>query len=194
LGKYRGEFIMSAAVILLIAAGVVIVGLIAIYNSLVTLRNQVANAWKQIDVQLKRRHDLIPNLVNTVKDYMQYEQETLNGVIEARGKALGANNTHDAIAAENGLTQAVGKLFALMENYPDLKAQKSVADLTEELRSTENKIAFARQHYNDSVMSMNNKVQTFPSNLVANMFSFKQEEYFAVPEAEKEVVKVSLRD
>lgn len=185
---------MSTTVIVLIIVGLLIVGLIAIYNSLVTLKNQVANAWKQIDVQLKRRHDLIPNLVNAAKDYMKYEQETLTNVIEARGKAMGATNTHDAIAAENGLTQAVGKLFALMENYPDLKAQKNVSDLTEELRSTENKIAFARQYYNDSVMSMNNKVQTFPNNLVAGMFGFKEAEYFAIPEAEREVVKVSLRD
>lgn len=185
---------MNVGLIILIVIVVMMGILIAIYNSLVTLKNQVANAWKQIDVQLKRRHDLIPNLVNSAKDYMKYEQETLTNVIEARGKAIGATTAHDAIAAENGLTQAMGKLFAVMESYPDLKAQKNVADLTEELRSTENKIAFARQYYNDSVMSMNNKVQTFPNNIVAGMFGFRQEEYFAVPESEKEVVKVSLRD
>jgi len=184
----------TTVIIILVVLGVLAVGVIGIYNNLVTIKNQVANAWKQIDVQLKRRHDLIPNLVNSAKDYMKYEQETLNSVIEARGKAMGATTTHDAMAAENGLTQTLGKLFALMENYPDLKAQKNVAELMEELRSTENKIAFARQHYNDSVMSMNNKVQTFPSNMVASMFSFKQEEYFEVPEEQKEVPTVSLRD
>lgn len=187
---------MSTWVIILIILAIVALGVIVIYNSLVIIKNQVANAWKQIDVQLKRRHDLIPNLVNVTKDYMKYEQETLNSVIEARNKAVSSNNSshHDAIAAENSLTQAVGKLFALMENYPDLKAQKNVADLTEELRATENKIAFARQHYNDSVMSMNTKVQTFPSNIVANQFGFTAEEYFAVPETEKATPTVSLRD
>lgn len=187
---------MSTWVIILIILAVVVLGVIGIYNSLVTIKNQVANAWKQIDVQLKRRHDLIPNLVNATKDYMKYEQETLNSVINARNKAVSSNkgNHHDAIAAENSLTQAVGKLFALMENYPDLKAQKNVADLTEELRGTENKIAFARQYYNDSVMSMNNKVQTFPSNLVASAFGFTAEAYFEVPEVEKATPMVSLRD
>lgn len=184
---------MSTFWITVIVIVVIALAVIGIYNSLVRLRNQVQNAWKQIDVQLKRRHDLIPNLVNAVKDYMSYEQETLNSVIEARGKAMGAGNQHDAIAAENGLTQAIGKLFALMENYPDLKAQRNVADLTEELRTTENKIAFARQFYNDSVMSMNNKVQTFPNNMVAGMFGFKEEEYFEMPEEQKEVPTVSFR-
>lgn len=178
-------------IIVLVLAGLFVVG---IYNSLVSLKNQVDNAWKQIDVQLKRRHDLIPNLINATKDYMKYEQETLTKVIEARNSALSANTPHDAIAAENGLTQALGKLFALMENYPDLKANQNVQDLTEELRSTENKIAFARQFYNDSVMGMNNKVQQFPSNVVAGMFGFKEGEYFDVPETEKAVPTVSLRD
>lgn len=184
---------MSMTAIILIILAVLVAGVVIIYNNLVTIKNQVANSWKQIDVQLKRRHDLIPNLVNVTKDYMKYEKETLTQVIEARSKAMSANTPHDAIAAENGLTGALGKLFALMENYPDLKAQKNVADLMEELRGTENKIAFARQHYNDSVMSMNNKVQTFPSNLIAGMFGFKEEEYFEVPEQHKEVPEVSLR-
>lgn len=184
------SILLTVLVFVLIVGGLIAV----MYNGLVALKNQVENAWKQIDVQLKRRHDLIPNLVNATKDYMKYEQETFNSVIEARNKAVGANTTHDAIAAENGLTQALGKLFALMENYPDLKAQQNVGDLTEELRGTENKIAFARQFYNDSVMSMNTKVQTFPSNIVASMFGFKEQEYFEVPEQEKGVPTVSLRD
>ncbi len=179
--------------VVLLAVGFVLVVVVGIYNALVAIKNQVANAWKQIDVQLKRRHDLIPNLVNLTKDYMAYEQETLKKVIEARNSAVNASNTHDAIVAENGLTQALGKMFALMENYPDLKAQQNVAQLMEELRSTENKIAFARQHYNDSVMSMNNKVQSFPSNLVAKSFGFHEQEYFLVAEAEKAVPNVSLR-
>lgn len=186
---------MSTTVIVLIILVILAISIIAIYNSLVTIKNQVANSWKQIDVQLKRRHDLIPNLVNVTKDYMKYEKETLTQVIEARNSAMNASssgNIHDSIAAENGLTGALGKLFALMENYPDLKAQKNVSELMEELRATENKIAFARQHYNDSVMSMNNKVQTFPSNMVAGMFGFKEAEYFEVPDVQKEAPEVKL--
>ena len=184
---------MSVTVMVLIIAAIVVVGAIVIYNNLVAIKNQVANAWKQIDVQLKRRHDLIPNLVNSTKDYMKYEQDTLNRVIEARGKAMNAGSVPEAIAAENGLSQALGKMFALMENYPDLKAQQNVAQLMEELRGTENKIAFARQYYNDSVMSMNNKVQSFPSNLVAGMFGFREQEYFQILEVEKAVPTVSLQ-
>lgn len=184
---------MSISLMLLVAVILLIVFIVSIYNSLVSIKNQVENAWKQIDIQLKRRHDLIPNLVNLCKDYMQYEQETLTRVIEARNTAVSANNHHDAISAEKGLTQALGKLFALMENYPDLKAQQNVAQLMEELRTTENKISFARQYYNDSVMAINNKVQQFPSNIIANMFGFKQAEYFEVPETQREVPNVSLR-
>lgn len=167
--------------------------MVSMYNRLVALRNQVKNAWRQIDVQLKRRHDLIPNLVEVVKDYMSYEQETLRQVIEARNSAVKAQGPSDTIAAEGILSGALGKLFALMENYPDLKANQNVAQLMEELSSTENKIAFARQFYNDSVMSLNNAIQTFPSNMVANMFRFTEETYFEVPEGETAVPKVDLR-
>jgi LemA protein len=170
-----------------------VVWLIAIYNRLVALRNQVKNAWRQIDVQLKRRHDLIPNLVETVKDYMSYEQETLRQVIEARNVAVRAHDPSQAIPAEGALTGALGRLFALMENYPDLKANQNVANLMEELSGTENKISFSRQFYNDSVMSLNNAVQSFPSNIVANMFKFTEATYFEVPEAETAVPKVDLR-
>ena len=154
---------------------------IMLYNRLVNLRNQVKNAWRQIDVQLKRRHDLIPNLVEVVKDYMSYEQ------------AVGASNTEEAIAAEGILGGAMGKLFALMENYPDLKANENVSRLMEELSATENKISFSRQFYNDSVMSLNNGVETFPSNLIAGTFGFKQAPYFEVPEVEMATPKVDLR-
>jgi len=172
---------------------VVVIILVLLYNRLVSIRNQVDNAWRQIDVQLKRRHDLIPNLVEVVKDYMSYEQETLQKVIEARNMAVKATTTSDAIAAENTLTGAMGRLFAVMENYPDLKANQNVSRLMEELTGTENKIAFARQFYNDSVMSLNNAVQSFPSNLIAGPFNFRTGTYFEVPETEKEAPKVDLR-
>jgi len=175
----------------------VIIGLplwgVALYNRLVGLRNQVKNAWRQIDVQLKRRHDLIPNLVEVVKDYMSYEQETLEKVIQARNQAVSAHNPEEAIAAEGVLGGMMGKLFALMENYPDLKANENVARLMEELSATENKIAFSRQFYNDSVMSLNNGVETFPSNIVAGLFGFKAAPYFEVPEVEMAAPAVDLR-
>ncbi len=178
-----------------IVALIVIIPLwgIALYNRLVGLRNQVKNAWRQIDVQLKRRHDLIPNLVEVVKDYMSYEQETLEKVIQARNQAVSASTPEAAIAAEGVLGGAMGKLFALMENYPDLKANENVSRLMEELSATENKISFSRQFYNDSVMSLNNAVQEFPSNIIAGMFSFTEATYFEVPETETATPKVDLR-
>jgi LemA protein len=181
---------------LLIAIGVlVLIGLFVIvtYNRLVGIRNQVENAWKQIDVQLKRRHDLIPNLVEVVKDYMSYEQETLQQVIKARNTAIQAASPAEAIAAEGVLSGALGKLLAVVEAYPDLKANQNVSRLMEELSGTENKISFARQFYNDSVNSLNNSVQSFPSNFIAGMFGFKMGTYFEVPEAEKAAPKVDLR-
>ena len=179
-------------VLVAIIIGVPLLGIL-FYNRLVGLRNQVKNAWRQIDVQLKRRHDLIPNLVEVVKDYMSYEQETLQKVIQARTQAVSARNPEEAIAAEGVLGGALGKLFALMENYPDLKANENVARLMEELSATENKISFSRQFYNDSVMALNNSVQSFPSNIVAGMFGFREATYFEVPETETAVPKVDLR-
>jgi LemA protein len=179
-------------VVVAIIVGIPLWGIL-LYNQLVGLRNQVKNAWRQIDVQLKRRHDLIPNLVEVVKDYMSYEQETLEKVIQARNQAVGASNTEEAIVAEGILGGAMGKLFALMENYPDLKANENVSRLMEELSATENKISFSRQFYNDSVMSLNNGVEAFPSNIVAGMFGFKQATYFEVPEVEMATPKVDLR-
>jgi LemA protein len=182
-----GTWILLAIVIAVPLYGV------AIYNRLVALRNQMKNAWRQIDVQLKRRHDLIPNLVETVKDYMSYEQETLEKVIQARNQAVSASTPEEAIAAEGVLGGMMGRLFALMENYPDLKANENVNRLMEELSGTENKISFARQFYNDSVMGLNNAVESFPSNLVANWFGFSQGTYFEVPETESVIPKVDLR-
>ncbi len=182
------------AIIIVIAVVVVLLGgIIALYNSLVRQRNKVDNSWKQIDVQLKRRHDLIPNLVEVVKDYMSYEKEVLENVTKARSQAMQATGPADVGKAENMLTGALKSLFAVAENYPDLKANQNVSQLQEELTSTENKIAFARQLYNDVVMAFNNKVQTFPSNVIAGAFGFSAREYFEVPEEEKEVVAVDLR-
>jgi LemA protein len=182
--------------VLLIALGVlVLIGLavIVMYNSLVGIRNQVENAWKQIDVQLKRRHDLIPNLVEVVKDYMSFEQETLQQVIKARNSAVQAASPAEAIAAEGILSGALGRLMAVVEAYPDLKANQQVARLMEELTGTENKISFARQFYNDSVNSLNDSVQSFPSNIIAGMFGFRMGAYFEVPDVEKATPKVDLR-
>lgn len=180
-------------IIVIIVAALVIASLIGIYNSLVRSRNKVDNSWKQIDVQLKRRHDLIPNLVEMVKDYMSYEQEVLQNVTKARSQAMQAQGPADSAKAENMLTGALKSLFAVAENYPDLKANQNVSQLQEELTSTENKIAFARQLYNDMVMNFNNRVQTFPSNVIAGAFGFKTREYFEAPEEEKEPVSVKLR-
>ncbi|MBM3330038.1 MAG: LemA family protein [Calditrichaeota bacterium] len=182
-----------AYIIVLALAALIVFYVVGLYNRLVRLRNAVRNAWHQIDVQLKRRHDLIPNLVEVVKDYMSYEQETLQKVIEARGAAMNASGTASVAQAENMLTGALKSLFALMEAYPDLKANQNVRELQEELTSTENKIAFARQYYNDSVMRMNNATELFPSSLIAASFGFQREEYYVVPEAEREPVKVDLR-
>jgi len=184
---------MAAFLVLLVVIVLVVMWIIGLYNGLVGMRNQCRNAWAQIDVQLKRRRDLIPNLVEVVKDYMSYEQETLTKVVEARSKAISAQGVQATGEAENQLTGALKSLFAVMENYPNLKANESVTKLQEELTSTENKIAFARQYYNDSVMRMNNKTEMFPSSIIAGMFNFKREEYYPVPEEDKEPVKVDLR-
>lgn len=170
--------------------------LIAIYNSLVRLRNQVKNAWAQIDVQLKRRHDLIPNLVETVKGYMQHERQTLESVTQARQQAVqvaGGGSVAEQAKAENALSQTLRSLFAVAESYPNLKANENFLALQEQLASTENKISFARQFYNDAVMAFNNKIQMFPSNLIAGMFQFKTADSFEVEAAaEREAPKVSF--
>ena len=174
-------------------AAVLVIWIIGLYNGLVTLRNQVKGAWSQIDVQLKRRHDLIPNLVEVVKDYMSYEQETLEKVIKARNTAVSAQGPAAWSATERQVTGGLPQLFAVFKNYPDLKANQNVMKLQEELTSTENKIAFARQYYNDTVMTYNTKQELFPANLIATNLGFKKEEYYQVPEEEKQNVKVDLR-
>jgi LemA protein len=163
------------------------------YNGLVALRHQIQNAWRQIDVQLKRRYDLIPNLIETVKGYMKYEQDTLQKVIDARSKAMAASGVKETAEAETALTQSLGKVFLLMENYPELKANGNVLNLQEELRTTENQIAFARQYYNDLVMRFNMKQEVFPSNMIASFFRFQPSDFFSVPEAEKAPVRVDLK-
>ena len=168
--------------------------LIAVYNGLVGGRNQAQTAWSQIDVQLKRRHDLIPNLVQVVKDAMGYEQETLAKVIQARNSAVAASgNPAQAGVAEAALSQATRGLFALVESYPQLKANDNIKQLQEELTTTENKIAFARQFYNDSVASYNVRRQSFPAVLAAASLGFGPMDLFNMPEAEREVPKVALR-
>jgi LemA protein len=186
---------MLAVWVIIGIAVVLLIMFIAIYNGLVRLRNQMKNAWAQIDVQLKRRHDLIPNLVETVKGYMKFERDTLEAVTKARTtaqQAIGSGVGAQA-KAEGELSSALTRLLAVVENYPDLKANKSFLDLQEQLTSTENKISFSRQFFNDSVLSYNNQTQMFPSNIVAGMTGFKQSEFFEVKaEAEREAPKVSF--
>ena len=186
---------MIAILVIIVILVVLAAIFAAMYNSLVKRRNQVDNSWSQIDVQLKRRHDLIPNLVEAVKDYMSYEQDTLTQVTEARAAAISAGNQgpQAQAQAENMLTDTLKSLFAVVEAYPDLKANQNVMSLQEELTATENKIAFARQFYNDSVLTYNNKIQTVPSNLIAGMFNFTARQFFAAPEEEKAVPTVDLR-
>ena len=162
------------------------------YNRLVALRNRIDNAWSQIGVQLKRRYDLIPNLVNTVKGYAAHEKEIFEKVAEARNSAISAKSVPDQAQAENQITQALRQLFAVVENYPDLKANQNFLALQEELTATEGRIAFARQFYNDTVLSYNNKVQQFPSRIVAGMFNFTPREFFQVEEAATGPVNVQF--
>jgi LemA protein len=178
-------------ILLIIVLGLV-AWAIAAYNSLVSLRNQVDNSWRQIDVQLKRRHDLIPNLVEAVKGYMQFERDTLTQVVEARAKAVSAPDQTSRIAAENQITAGLGKLLAVMENYPQLKSDQSVLKLQEELSTTENQIAFSRQAYNDVVLGLNTRIETFPSNIIANNFGFHPAEYFKGAPEDQAVPKVDL--
>ena len=178
---------------LAVLAVIVIFAFIGIFNSLVRLRNQVKNAWSQIDVQLKRRHDLIPNLVETAKGYMKHENETFENITKARSQAMGAGSVGDKAKAEGALSGALSNFMLVVENYPDLKANANFLSLQEELTSTENKIAFARQNYNDQTLFFNNKIEMFPSNVVAGMFKFEQAEFFEIEDAaEREVPKVSF--
>ncbi|NQU10516.1 LemA family protein [bacterium] len=187
--------LLGLAVLLLLAVLVVavLIWLVATYNGLVRLRNQLQNAWAQIDVQLKRRADLIPNLVETVRGYAQHERETLEKVIQARNMAVSAKGVAERAQAENMLTGALKSLFAVAEAYPDLKANANFLRLQEELTSTENKIAFSRQFFNDTTMGYNTRLETFPVNLIAGMFGFARREFFEVQEeAVRDAPKVNF--
>ncbi len=179
--------------IIVVILVLLIIFVIGIYNALIRLRNQVDNSWSQIDVQLKRRHDLIPNLVETAKGYMQHERQTFEEITKARSQAMGAKSVSEAAKAEGALGGALSRFMLVVENYPDLKANQNFLAVQEELTSTENKISFARQSYNDQVLFFNNKIQMFPSNVVAGMFSFGKRDFFEIESAaEREVPKVSF--
>ncbi|MFL0266906.1 LemA family protein [Candidatus Clostridium radicumherbarum] len=176
---------------IIIIAALIILYLIGGYNSLVRLRNYVNESWSQIDAQLKRRYDLIPNLIETVKGYMNYEEKVLTEIVQARSMLL-SGNKEEAIDANNMISQSLKSLFAVSEAYPDLKANKNFLLLQEELSGTENKIAYARKHYNEVVRQYNTKVEMFPSNIIAGIFGFQKNVYFEVKEEEKEVPKVQF--
>lgn len=184
---------MGVGIILLIILGVIIVLVIGIYNALIQLRNRCENSWAQVDVQLRRRYDLIPNLVETVKGYAKHERELFQKVTEARASAINAGTVKEQGQAENMLSGTLKSLFAVAENYPELKANQNFMMLQEELAGTEGKIAYARQFYNDMAMKFNTKQQVFPANIIAGMFNFSEREYFEIEEAEaKEPVKVEF--
>ncbi len=187
---------IAVIVVILAVIGIGILFFISIYNGLVSLRNRVKNGWSQIDVQLKRRYDLIPNLIEVAKGYMKHEQDTLEKVIKARQQAINISSSGsiaEQAKAENILSQTLKSLFAVSERYPDLKANQNMLQLQEELTSTENKIAFARQYYNDEVMCYNTKIETFPDALVAGMFNFTKNQFFEIEEAaQREAPKVKF--
>jgi len=184
---------ITALIIIAVALALLIVFAIGIYNALIRLRNQVDNAWSQIDVQLKRRHDLIPNLVETAKGYMKHERETFEAITNARSRAMGAKTVAEASKAEGALGEALSKFMLVVENYPDLKANQNFLSVQEELTGTENRIAFSRQSYNDQVLFFNNKIQMFPSNIIAGAFNFGKRDFFEIEiAAEREVPKVSF--
>ncbi len=184
---------MIVSIVLVIVGLLILVGFVSTYNGLVSLKNAVKNAWAQIDTQLKRRYDLIPNLIECVKGYMEHEKTVFENVVNARNLAMKPTDSlKEKAEAENQLTSTLKSLFALSENYPDLKASQNFLALQEELASTENKIAYARVAYNDSVMFYQNKKEQFPSNIVAMMFNFKDMEFFEAADNEKEAVKVKF--
>lgn len=184
---------MIVALIIVVVLIVIIGGYVLMtYNGLVSLRNRIENAWAQIDVQLKRRYDLIPNLVETVKGYASHEKETLERVIQARNAGMGASGPQEQAQAENMLSGALKSLFALSEAYPDLKANQNFLQLQEELTGTEGRIAYARQFYNDTVYKYNTKIQSFPANMLANSFNFNEREYFQADDEERGPVNVQF--
>ena len=179
-------------IVILVIVVLIGLGLVVMYNGLIKLRNRVENAWAQIDVQLKRRYDLIPNLVETVKGYASHEKETLERVIQARNAAMSAEGPHEQAEAENMISGALKSIFALSEAYPDLKANQNFLNLQEELTSTEDRIAYARQFYNDTVNRYNTKIQTFPTVVLAGMFNFGEREYFEAEGEATDPVKVQF--
>ncbi|MFA6393476.1 MAG: LemA family protein [Patescibacteria group bacterium] len=183
---------MEITLIVLGVLAVLAIALIGLYNGLVRLKVRVDEAWSDIDVQLKRRYDLIPNLVETVKGYAKHERETLDSVIKARNAAMSAGGAEEKAKAENALSQTLKSIFALAEAYPDLKANQNFLELQRELTDTEDKIMAARRFYNGNVRDFNTKLQVFPTNLIGNMLGFKVREFFAADEAEKEAVKVKF--
>jgi LemA protein len=185
---------MTTLLVVLVIVGIIVVFFIGTYNRLVTLRQRIKNAWAQIEVQLKRRYDLIPNLVNTVKGYASHERETFEKVTQARNMAIQAKNVGEQAGAENMLSGALKTLFAVAESYPELKADANFRQLQDELTNTEGKIAFSRQFYNDTVMTYNTTIQRFPTVLIAGMFGFQKEDYFNLDEeaAAREAVKVEF--
>lgn len=180
---------MSLGIIILILAGSVVVWAILTYNSLITFKNRVEEAWSDIDVQLKRRYDLIPNLVNTVKGYASHEKETFQNVTEARTKAMQAQAPQEKAQAENFLSETLKSLFAVSENYPDLKANENFLELQRELTDTENKVQASRRFYNGNVRDYNTKIETVPTNIIAGVFNFSVREFFELDESEKESAK-----
>ena len=183
---------MTWLYILIAVVVILILWAVGVYNKLVSLKMRVKNAWAQIDTQLKRRFDLIPNLVETVKGYAKHEKSTLEDVVKARNTYLSASTPEDQLKADGQLTKAVNKLFALAESYPDLKANESFLSLQKELTTCEEKITYARQFYNDSVLSYNNKIELFPSSIVANMFHFEKEKFFEASADERKNVQVKF--
>ena len=181
--------LLIGLIVIVLIVVVLIAWVIGLYNSLQRRKLNAENAWSDIDVQLKRRHDLIPNLVSTVKGYADHEKSTFDAVTQARAAAVGANGVAEQAGAENMLTQALGKMFAVAEAYPDLKANTNFLNLQEELTSTENKIGFARQHFNRSVNQFNEATKTFPSNIIAGSFGFTEMDFFELDEAEAAQVK-----
>lgn len=183
---------LSLPLILLILVGGFVLYAVFTYNRLVNFRNRVSEAWSDIDVQLKRRYDLIPNLINTVKGYATHESGVFEKVTAARANAMQAGTTHDKAQAENMLSDTLKSLFAVAEAYPDLKANQNFLELQRELSDTENKIQASRRFYNGNVLELNNKIDMFPSNIIANIFNFGKSEFFEVAEAEKEPVQVQF--
>jgi len=183
---------MATAWIILGVVVLLVIIIISIYNGLVRLRNQVKNAWAQIDVQLKRRNDLIPNLIETVKGYAKHEKQLFENVTKARTAVMNASGVENKATASNQLSDTLKSLFAVAENYPQLRANENFLQLQEELSGTENKIAYSRQHYNDMVMRFNTKIELFPNNMFASIMTFKQEEMFKATAEEKKNVKVQF--